>query len=664
MAGAVTSPLAGATGTTFMPKGVGRYADVWDDVASQAMPRTMPDALRWAQSVHMIDGTLAQASKRVASYFVTDVDVKPYSSRGEKKLSADEKQKVVDFLNKTIRIRTIANYAAVNRLVFGNVFMSLMVPFRRYLTCNGKTADGHNCGYEAPLEKIGNTPAYEFQFTNFEFHAKCPVCKYTGAWRHIDRRGDAESDIIVKFWNPHDIEVLDDPLRDEQAFIWKIPQYYRQMIREGKLFHLCRANWEVIQAVKHGNHLLFDPGVIHHMRDKPLSGIYSGGWGMPPSVTNFRQAWHVQMLRRLNEAICQEFIVPFRVISPEARAGGASPESSDPVLGTNLGQFRAHMANMIRRHRKDPAEIQISPVPIHYQILGGEANQLAPFQLIDQAIDALLNAFGIPAELYKGTLSLQAAPAALRLFESHWAPLVDDLNLMLGWIVDRAAMILNWEPVDATFKRVRTADDLNRQMALIQLMMAGRVSQSTGLAALDLGFAQEQDQLIEEQEYVQDRTQEMQEQAQAKQQQQGLLQASQQPPPGGQGQAGGAPPPSGSTTSTPQDLDNKAQQIAEKLQAMPDTQRRSELLELKKADGSLHALVSQKLDDMKQTTDTAGGAMLRAGQMGGGGGGQSQPAQAGPPKQAGVLPPRLRTPMMGAPSFDAWQRRTPLKHAG
>jgi hypothetical protein len=634
-----SSPLIGATGTAFMGRDGSTYNDIWNTQMDEQMPRTMPDALRFSQSVHMLDGTYHQAMKRVASYFVTDPEVSPYSNSGDKKLSSEEKQKYVDFLEKTLRIRSTSHEAAVNLLVYGVVFMSLQVPFKRYLSCpciDEKT--GHKCGYEAPLEKICATDAYAFKWSEFQFSATCPACKYKGVWNHIDRRGDCETDLRVHFWNPMEIELIDDPITDSQSPIWKIPEYLRRLIKEGKPFHLCRANWEVIQAVKRGDHLLFDPGVIHYMRQKPLHGIYSGGWGLSSAITNFRQAASCQMLRRFNEAICQDFIVPFRVLSPEPKTC-ATPESSDPVLGGQGGyQFRNNMQRMVRAHRRDPNDIQISPYPVHYQMLGGEANTLAPFQLIDQATDALLNAAGVPAELYKGTLTMQAAPAALRLFESHWSPLVEDLNRMLEWIVDRASKILKWEPVDAKFQKVRTADDMNRQMAVLQLMMSRGISQETGLKNIGIDFKTEQDQLLAEQTYIAEKTQEAQEEQQAKATQQGMV-------PGviaqaqGQGQQQpGQPPQAGATAGQPQqggpttveDIQAQADQIVQQLEAMPDSQRKSELLQLKKDDSTLHALVSSKLDENRRRQNTAGGAQIRGQQQQ-----QAQQPQGQPQGQPG-----------------------------
>ncbi len=622
---AYLDPTAGLTGTAYVGRGQ-NAPDPFDDLASQVMPRTMPDALRWAQSVHMLDGTYAQAMRRVASYFVTDVQVQPPSSRGEKKVTREEKQKWDTVLKKTLKLASQANSVAYDYLVYGVSFTSVRVPFIRHLSCRTP-----RCGFMAPLEQIGTTSSYGFQWVNFEFTATCPSCKKTGVWRHDDLPGDAEAGAKIRRWNPHEMEIIDDISSDEQAFIWKIPEHYRRLLSGGagkaSLFHLCRANWETIQAVKRRENILLKPGLIHYMKDPALAGVYTAGWGLSRAVVNFRQAWHNQVLRRFNEAICQEFIVPFRVLSPDSK-GGTDPGSTDPVFGGGGGaMFSAQMRSMIRKHRRDPSQIQISPFPINFQMLGGEAEKLAPFQLIDQAMDSMLNASGVPAELYKGTLQMQAAPAALRLFESHWAHLVDALNSWVDFVVDRMAKICNWEPIDARFMRPRTADDISRQMALLQLMTSRNISQHTGLSSLDLDFEDEQDQLIEEQTYVDEKTKEVQDEAKAKSDQQALpaqsAQQSQGQPQGQQqgGQQGqGAPPPGPPPSSGPPQVEEllaKSDEIAKRLLEMSESQRHSELIELKKSDTALHALVKSRVDARRQDTKTAGGAQAMASQYGG-----------------------------------------------
>jgi len=131
-------------------------------------------------------------------------------------------------------------------------FFSILHGFNRYLICS-------KCGWEAPLWCVFNNPLYSFSWSGFEFHAKCPRCKTEGVWRHSDRKNDK---VRVKRWNPQEIEVLLDQYTNTTRYIWKIPEDIRRYIREGKLFHLERANWEIIQAVKHNNHFMFDKDVV------------------------------------------------------------------------------------------------------------------------------------------------------------------------------------------------------------------------------------------------------------------------------------------------------------------------------------------------------------------------------------------------------------------
>jgi len=58
---------------------------------------------------------------------------------------------------------------------------------------------------------------------------------------------------------------------------------------------------------------------------------------------------------------------------------------------------------------------------------------------------------------------------------------------------------------------------------------------------------------------------------------------------------------------------------------LPESQRQSEMTQLKQADPTLHAITKQLMTDMRQQAQTAGGAQLLQQQFGGGAG---QPAAA------------------------------------
>jgi hypothetical protein len=79
-----------------------------------------------------------------------------------------------------------------------------------------------------------------------------------------------------------------------------------------------------------------------------------------------------------------------------------------------------------------------------------------------------------------------------------------------------------------------------------------------------------------------------------------------------------------SVPRTPEDLQSQAQMIANQLLAMPESLKDSELIKLKRADATMHALVTSIIDDIRQQARSQGGAMLMAQQYG-----QGQGAPAG-----------------------------------
>lgn len=613
-----------------------RFPDPFCDVASLSMPESIQTALRWTEYIMNANGPYRQAVDRVVSYFITDVEIYDV---GENKTGREEKDKYQTFLADTLSIQNVLKTVGMDYMSYGNSFTSLLVPFRRYLFCA-------KCGFEMPLDRVVNSDACAFSWQNFQFHATCPQCKYVGPWKHVDRRSGDTGHITVKRWSPHEIDILWDPYTGECSYVWKIPEDYRTLIKQGHLHHLERASWEVIQAIKNGQNLLFDKGVIFHLKEDALSGMRNRGWGISRVLANFREAWYYQMLKRYNEAIVLDYVIPFRVITPMPRGGDA--QSSDPVHSINLSSFTARVNAMIRARRTDPARWNILPFPVQYQALGGDASQLAPRDLLDQGLETLLKCIGMPVELFNGTLTLQAAPAALRLFEANWSHLPHNLNLFLSDLVSAVSRVMSWEPVGAKLQRVTHADDLNRQMAKLQLMQGQQISKSTGLSSVGLDYRDEIKQMLEEEKIYAEEQERMQAEMQQAQQMKDMSQAPDMAagvgdtgagatgmPPGGApagGMPGQAPSPvdqflaqrqnSPSVPRTPEDLQQQAQLIANQLLSMPESIKDSELIKLKRSDSTMHALVTSIIDDIRQQARSQGGAMLMAQQYG-----QGAPAQ-------------------------------------
>lgn len=618
------------------------FASPWYDLATLAMPENFKNALEWAEYIFHANGTYRMAMERIIAYFLTDVEIGSADPR--ENLGDDEKEKWTSFFLHTLGILGTVSNLDRDRLCYGNGFATLMVPFRRMLCCP-------KCHNMWPFTTVKETPQFKFAFTNYEFTADCPHCAsnngYHGKFDVVDLPDNLEKKLKIKTWSPHQIEIEHDEYSGDSRYIWRIPEHYKKKVRQGDAYTLEHAPLPVIRAIQGNMMYRFAPETVFHMKEPTLGGLINRGWGLPRSLINFRDIWHVQVLRRYNEAIALDYVIPFRVLTPMPRpgAGGAMNDgtASDPLAGLDMGDFVPQVQSMIRKRRRNPAGWNVLPFPVQYQALGGDAKMFAPADMLNQGMETLLNAAGTPVELYKGTMQLQVAPVSLRLFEATFHHLVHGNNDFLRWVVAQVAQIMSWELVAARMKRVTHADDFQKQMAQLQLMMGQTISQTSGLKAMGMDWKDEQRIIAEESRYQAQLQAEVQEEMEQSAFGQQIAKGQMGPPgAGGAGGAGGAPAgggggapvgaggaPAGPVTGmtqnsntpvTPQDLLEQAGALAQQLIVLPESQKDSELRALKQKNEVLHSLVRAKMDQMRNQARTAGAAQM-LGQQG------SQPAQ-------------------------------------
>lgn len=624
--------------------------DPYRDLASQVLPTTIPGALKWAEFIASRNGMLVEALRRIVSYCTTDIDV---LSNPDGSLTTD-KERRTRYLNifgpNGLKLADWTRIFALDLLIYANVFVSVHSKFKRYLTCP-------RCNQEVPLSIVYNDPKYKFIWRNYEFTATCPHCKYSGAWRVTDRFSKKTEDLFIKIWNPHHIKLINSTFTDRSAILLRIPGYMRRRIQTGNLYDLEDMPLGIIEAVKTNSDFLFDEDCIKHFKEPALAGLHTEGWGIPRTIANFRETWYWQTIHRFNEVIATQFLIPMRIVSPPP--GGDKGGYTDQQLGVGLGGFSRNIRRMFDSLRKDPGTIGICPAPIQYQTLSGDANQFMPREQMEYALNTLLGSIGIPVEMFQGTMQLNVAPMALRQFESNWGWLISAENEFANFVAKRVAVLLNDSPVKVQFQRITHADDMNRQYAKMQLMSNGLISKTTGLASVGIDQQEEARKMMEEDRdmaELQQRQQEDMENEQMFQQlvpsgQQRLIeqiQQQQQMPqggvaamgmpgmsPGGQpGQPSGLSVMGGGTnpvdqliaswktlpTTTAQDMDQKAETIAQQIASMgPSPERARTLRRLKQQDPAIHPFVKAKLQQMDQEMAYQGKQMMAQQQAGGGG---------------------------------------------
>jgi len=404
-------------------------------------------------------------------------------------------------------------------------------------------------------------------------------------------------------WNPKRMRLRVHPITQEIKYYYEMDPLFITKLDKGDEFLLNTTPMPLLKAAANSDRanarmFEFSKDAIYHLKEPTLSGIPVRGWGIPPILPNFKLAYYIQLMRRYDEAIALDFIVPFRILYPSTSPGGA-----DPLSAMSMQNFMGHMNNMVANKRKNITDIQIAPFPIGYQAVGGEGRDLAPKDSISFAVDELLNAVGFPAELYKATLSIQAFPVALRLFEKSWGMLVDGNNDLISWIIKRISRHYMWGKIDGKLRSVTLADDIERKALALQAAAGMDISKATAYRPLGIDYSEEQKRIIEEQEVVAKLQQEAMERQQSSQ---GEAQG------GGGGQQGGAPQPGMMEPgATPGDVYEQGKALAQQLLTQtPENMRRGELIKIKHSNPTLHAIVLQEMDNMRNQMRSEGQAMM------------------------------------------------------
>ncbi len=478
----------------------------------------------------------------------------------------------------------------------------------------------------------------------------CPTCNYTGSFYVKDILLDNKKDVRIVSWRPQDILIESGSL-DKNSCIY----HYRPNsddianARTGAKLTLTTFPMELLYAIKKNATFKFNDGVLHHARERTISGVKSYGWGIPRPLSHFQLVWALACLYKINEALSIDYAIPKRVITPAPRSGAADGLTADPAGTIDMMPYMHHLMRMWTSD--DPGEVTFVPFPIQYMLLGGEANQLVPDKTILMAEDALLHALDIPADIYRSSLSTEAAPIALTIFENRWRPLRWELNQFLDWLCSQLASPFGWSPVLLSLLPLKLNADLGRQTLYAQLAAQKTISWSTALQVSGINYLDEcrrimdeDSKLAEMQKENEDRLQALGNSANITQSQNpesvGLPPAQDQaagaPPavagaPGGGG--GGAAPSVGSPAAmqqaammtmsgqsavqdwqsmTPVDMMQYVQTLASQVVMMDPSSRRSKLNELRnQMPESLYGSLTDQLRKLDYQYKQQGGQMMK-----------------------------------------------------
>jgi len=446
------------------------YPSPYFDIAHTYLPATVKQLFRWCRYYCLTNPLINAAIFKCAEYPITDLVVEHPDRR--------VRERVDEYFHDHLNYRSYQVECGLDYHCYGNSMSSLGFPFKKYLRCT-------SCGLQERADKIRQY----WLFTNNTFRLTCPRCHQVGDAEAKDYFYRNASGIRLIRWNCEHVEVSYNEVTGESTYFYVIPQTVRNDVLIGKKEAVEGIPQVFIQAIRENKGVVFSKDNFFHMK-RPTLAQQDRGWGIPMVMPVLKDTFYLQLMKKANEAILAEHIVPLRVVFPQAGSG-----SSDPYTTVDLTSWREHVAAEIARWRLDNNYIPILPIPIGNQTIGGDGRALLLTPEMQAISDQILAGLGVPREFIYGGLSYSGSNVSMRMLENSFLNYILRQRQQANWVAQMVCSYMGWPRVKIRFKPFKMADDIQRKAYLFQLNQAQKISDTTLLADIDLDQADE-DQLM------------------------------------------------------------------------------------------------------------------------------------------------------------------------
>jgi hypothetical protein len=437
------------------------------------LPVTVKQMFRWCRYYFLTNPLINATVFKLSEYPITDIVVDHEDPQVVKRWT--------DYFHDHLSYRPFQVECGLDYHTYGNCAVSISYPFKKYLVCSG-------CGEAKEASKIRD----KWVFTNFTFRLNCPSCGSVGDAEVNDFYYKNPSGIKLIRWNVEDIEITYNDVTGDATYFYNIPAPTRNDIVIGKKDIVDSIPEVFIQALKQRKGVVFSKSNFFHFK-RPTLAHKDRGWGTPLVLPVLKDTFYLQIMKKAQEAILLEHIVPLRILFPQAGSG-----SSDPYTTINLVTWRDQVGKEIARWRQDNNYIPILPLPVGNQTLGGDGRALMLTQEMQAWSEHIMMGMGVPREFLMGGLSYSGTNVSMRMLENAFLGYILRHKQMAKWIMKEVANYLDWPEVNLRFKPFKMADDIQRKAYLFQLNQAQKVSDTTLLADADLSQEEEDEIMLRE----------------------------------------------------------------------------------------------------------------------------------------------------------------------
>jgi hypothetical protein len=442
-------PLNGGTGQSNIGM---RYPSPFFDVAQQFLPSDQSQLHKWCRYYFLTNPIINAACSKMAEYPVTPLLFETEDPN---------LQKTYRGLERVLKLRDFQVEVGLDYFVYGNAFVSVFFPMTKYLICE-KCGERHRA----------STSRSRYKWRNLKFHLSCRACKHEGYAKEFDQYLQSIRDIRLIRWNPENIKVKHNEITGQSKYYFKLPKSTINDIKVGDKDTIETIPSEFIEAARKSKALLFNKENIYHLK-RPTIAQKDQGWGTPLLYPVLKDAFYLQVMKKAQESVLMEHIVPLRMIYPGPSTGG----NDGPYGSYNLSNWKAKVDAEINTWKMDNNYIPVLPVNVGFQQFGGNARALMMYQEMKMVSEQMLAGAGIPQEFIFGGLQWSGSNTSLRALENMLLGYNRQRHeLIIDFIIKKIARFMRWPLVEARFEKFKMADDLQRSMFYLQLNQAQKIS--------------------------------------------------------------------------------------------------------------------------------------------------------------------------------------------
>lgn len=454
------------------------YDSPFLDMTGSYLPKEIKELFQYIRVVIYSDPMVSQAILKQAEYPITPIHYTDISNSISK---GDLEDKWKSILERQMDIVGAMKTCGIDYNSFGTSVASINFPFKRLLLC-------------PECSKTQTVDSSKTIFKNKAFQSTCKKCGYTGKMAAKDIKTKEISKLSYIFWDLDNLEIKYNNISGDHFYYYKIPDNIVRAVEDGDWDIISTTRLEIIDAVIQNKRLVLNKSNLFHYK-RPGPQYFAPdqrGWGIPLVMPILKDVFYKRMLRKANEAIAFEHIVPLRMLFP-SQVGNVSIHQS-----ANLGNWRKRVESEVLKWKKDPNSIAIMPVPVGQTSFSGDGKLLLLTNELKALDEDIITGLGMIPEILKGGASWSGSNVSLRVVENGYLSHRNSMHSFIDWSIDSISKYFGYSKVQARMEAFKMADDIQRKNLFIDLADRGAITWDTALKESGLDHDEEYEKLLSE----------------------------------------------------------------------------------------------------------------------------------------------------------------------